>query len=129
MESAMTLIDKLAPLRAHAGKRMTTGLDDATLLRLAKSHPDLEAAITAAAIEHESLHDEFAELFALDEDAQLRAVQSGYVNFYSEDAINPYVALAARGPWIVTINGAVLYDAGGYGMIGFGHTPEAVLEA
>ena len=133
----MNLIEKLAPLRAHAGKRMTHGLDDATLLRLAKSHPDLEAAISAAAVEHESLRDEFADpvsgtgqaLFDLDEDAQLRAVQAGYVNFYAEDAVNPYVALTARGPWLVTINGAVLYDAGGYGMIGFGHTPAAVLEA
>jgi 4-aminobutyrate aminotransferase-like enzyme len=129
MESAMTLIEKLAPLRAHPGKRLTTGLDDAALLRLAKSHPDLEAAITAAAAEHENLRDEFADLFALDEDAQLRAVQGGYINFYAEDAVNPYVALAARGPWVVTLNGAVLYDAGGYGMIGFGHTPEAVMEA
>jgi acetylornithine/succinyldiaminopimelate/putrescine aminotransferase len=125
----MNLIEKLAPLRAHTGKRMTVGLDDATLLRLAKSHPDLEVAISAAAAEHESLRDEFADLFALDEDAQLRAVQGGYVNFYAEDAVNPYVALTARGPWLVTINGAVLYDAGGYGMIGFGHTPAAVLEA
>ncbi|MET0654862.1 MAG: aminotransferase class III-fold pyridoxal phosphate-dependent enzyme [Pseudoxanthomonas sp.] len=125
----MNLIEKLAPLRAHAGKRMTTGLDDATLLRLAKSHPDLEAAIAAAAVEHGNLSDEFADLFAMDEEAQLRAVQGGYINFYAEDAINPYVALAARGPWVVTLNGAVLYDAGGYGMIGFGHTPEAVLEA
>ena len=125
----MTLIEKLAPLRAHAGKRLTTGLDDATLSRLAKSHPDLEAAIEAAAADHAQLQNEFADLFAMDEEAQLRAVQSGYVNFYAEDAINPYVALTARGPWVVTINGAVLYDAGGYGMIGFGHTPEAVMDA
>jgi 4-aminobutyrate aminotransferase-like enzyme len=125
----MSLIEMLAPLRAHAGKRMTQGLDDATLLRLAPSHPDLQAAIEAAAAEHEALRGEFADLFALDEDAQLRAVQAGYVNFYAEDAINPYVALTARGPWVVTINGAVLYDAGGYGMIGFGHTPETVMAA
>jgi 4-aminobutyrate aminotransferase-like enzyme len=125
----MNLIEKLAPLRAHPGKRMTIGLDDATLLRLAKSHPDLQAAIAAAASEHARLQGEFADLFALDEDAQLRAVQGGYVNFYAEDAVNPYVALAARGPWIVTLNGAVLYDTGGYGMLGFGHAPEAVLAA
>src|SRR5690606_19360323 len=42
---------------------------------------------------------------------------------------NPYVALAARGPWIVTLKGAVLYDTGGYGMLGFGHAPEDILEA
>ena len=43
--------------------------------------------------------------------------------------MTPYIALAARGPWVVTLKGAVLYDAGGYGMLGFGHTPPAVLEA
>ena len=37
----------------------------------------------------------------------------------------PYVAIAARGPWVVTLKGAVLHDTGGYGMLGFGHTPEA----
>ena len=125
----MNLIQKLAPLRAHAGKRMTTGLDDDTLSRLAQSHPDLVAAVDAAVAENAQLSGEFADLFAMDEDAQLRAVQAGYVNFYAEDAINPYVALTARGPWIVTLNGAVLYDAGGYGMIGFGHTPDAVMQA
>jgi acetylornithine/succinyldiaminopimelate/putrescine aminotransferase len=41
--------------------------------------------------------------------------------------VNPYVALAARGPWVVTLKGAVLHDSGGYGMLGFGHTPEAIL--
>ena len=56
-------------------------------------------------------------------------MQAGFVNFYAEDAVNPYVALAACGPWVITLNGAVLYDAGGYGMLGFGHTPEAVMQA
>ncbi|WAC63343.1 aminotransferase class III-fold pyridoxal phosphate-dependent enzyme [Pseudoxanthomonas sp. SL93] len=125
----MALTDPLAPLRAHQGERLTHGLDDATIERLAKTHPDLTAVIDAAAAEHARLKDEFAELFDLDEAEQLRAVQSGYVNFYADDAINPYIALAARGPWVVTLKGAVLYDAGGYGMLGFGHTPAAVLDA
>ena len=43
--------------------------------------------------------------------------------------VNPYVALAARGPWVVTLKGAVVHDTGGYGMLGFGHTPKAVLDA
>ena len=120
---------KLAPLRAHAGQRLTQGLDDAAVQRLAAAHPQLEAAIDAAAAEYARLRDEFAELLDLDEAAQLRTVQAGYVNFYPEDAVNPYIALAARGPWVVTLKGAVLYDAGGYGMLGFGHTPAAVLEA
>ena len=125
----MALTDALAPLRAHTGQRLTQGLDDATVERLAKGHPDLAAVIEAAAAEHARLKDEFAELFDLDEAEQLRAVQAGYVNFYADDAVNPYIALAARGPWVVTLNGAVLYDAGGYGMLGFGHTPAAVLDA
>lgn len=125
----MALTDALAPLRAHTGQRLTHGLDDATVERLAKGHPDLAAVIEAAAAEHARLKDEFAELFDLDEAEQLRAVQAGYVNFYADDAVNPYIALAARGPWLVTLNGAVLYDAGGYGMLGFGHTPAAVLDA
>lgn len=125
----MSLTDHLAPLRAHKGQRLTQGLDDAAIERLAKGHPDLVAVIEAAAAEHARLKDEFAELFDLDEAEQLRAVQAGYVNFYADDAINPYIALAGRGPWVVTLNGAVLYDAGGYGMLGFGHTPAAVLDA
>ncbi|UOV02389.1 aminotransferase class III-fold pyridoxal phosphate-dependent enzyme [Pseudoxanthomonas mexicana] len=125
----MALTDALAPLRAHTGQHLTHGLDDATVERLAKGHPDLAAVIEAAAAEHARLKDEFAELFDLDEAEQLRAVQAGYVNFYADDAVNPYIALAARGPWVVTLNGAVLYDAGGYGMLGFGHTPAAVLDA
>jgi len=125
----MSLADQLAPLRAHAGKRLTAGLDDATLERLAPSHPDLAAAVEAAVQAHGALQDEFADLFDLDEEAQVRAVQAGFVNFYADDAVNPYVALAARGPWVVTVNGAVLYDAGGYGMLGFGHTPDSVLAA
>ncbi|MCD9029429.1 aminotransferase class III-fold pyridoxal phosphate-dependent enzyme [Luteimonas sp. BDR2-5] len=125
----MSVIDTLAPLRAHGGQRRTTGLGDAQLTAFAASHPDLGEAIAAAAAEYARACDEFPELLDLDEDAQVRAVQAGYVNFYPGDAVNPYVALAARGPWIVTLKGAVLHDSGGYGMLGFGHTPAKVIEA
>jgi acetylornithine/succinyldiaminopimelate/putrescine aminotransferase len=125
----MNLIAKLSPLRAHAGKRLTAGLDDAAIEKLAASHPDLVAAIDTAANEYARLKDEFAELLDLDEAAQLRAVQAGYVNFYADDAVQPYIGLAAQGAWIVTLKGAVLYDAGGYGMVGFGHNPPSVLAA
>lgn len=125
----MSLIDTLAPLRAHAGTRLTHGLDDADIERLAATHPTLAEAIEAAAGEYDRLKGEFAELLDLDEEAQIRAVQAGFVNFYADDAVQPYVALAARGPWLVTLKGAVLYDAGGYGMLGAGHAPQAVLAA
>lgn len=124
----MRLIDTLAPLRAH-GKARTTGLDDAIVLDFAARDAQLGEAIAAAATEYERIRAEFPELLDLDEDAQAREVQGGFVNFYAADAANPYVALTARGPWIVTLKGAVLYDTGGYGMLGLGHAPQAVLEA
>ena len=124
----MALIDKLLPLRAH-GARRTTGIDDAILLDFGARHPNLVEAIDAAADEYARVRAEFPELLDLDEDAQARTVQAGYVNFYSSDTVNPYVALVARGPWIVTLKGAVLHDSGGYGMLGLGHTPPAVIEA
>ncbi|MEI2456050.1 aminotransferase class III-fold pyridoxal phosphate-dependent enzyme [Lysobacter firmicutimachus] len=123
------LLDQLAPLRAHAGKRRTVGLDDDTLVRFAVTHPELGEAVAAAAAEYALIRDLHADLLDLDEDAQIHAVQAGYVNFYPDDGVNPYVALTARGPWIVTLKGAVLHDSGGYGMLGFGHTPSAVIAA
>ncbi|MGY0503717.1 aminotransferase class III-fold pyridoxal phosphate-dependent enzyme [Luteimonas sp. e5] len=124
----MSLLDTLSPLRAH-GKARTTGLDDATLERFAASHPELGEAIAAAGAEYAAIKRDFPELLELDEAAQAEQVQAGFVNFYSADTVNPYVAIAARGPWIVTLKGAVLHDSGGYGMLGLGHTPKAVLEA
>ena len=125
----MNLIDLLKPLRNHAGAVRTPGLDDATLLRLAEKFPDLTAAARAAAAEYAAIKSEFPELMEADEQAQIDAVQGGFINFYADDAVSPYVALAARGPWIVTLKGRVLHDSGGYGMLGFGHTPANVLEA
>ena len=124
----MSLIDTLAPLRAH-GKARTTGLEDAIVLDFAARDAQLGDAIAAAATEYARIRAEFPELLDLDEDAQAREVQAGFINFYAADAANPYVALTARGPWIVTLKGAVLYDTGGYGMLGLGHSPEAVIAA
>jgi acetylornithine/succinyldiaminopimelate/putrescine aminotransferase len=64
----------------------------------------------------------------MDEQAQIDAMQAGFINFYADDAVSPYVAIAARGPWVITLKGRVLHDSGGYGMLGFGHTPSHVIE-
>lgn len=126
----MSLVEKLKPLRSYGGKARTLGLDDATVERFGASHPELGEAVDAAVGLFATLRGgEFEQLLRADEQAQIDAAQSGYVNFYPDDAVNPYVALAARGPWIVTLKGAVIHDCGGYGMLGFGHTPAAVLEA
>lgn len=125
----MTVLGPLAPLRAHAGQRLTQGLDDASVERLAVAHPDLAGAIAAAASEYARIKDEAGDLLDLDEQDQIDAMQAGFVNFYADDAIVPYIALAACGPWVISLKGAVLYDAGGYGMLGFGHTPADVMAA
>ena len=125
----MSALEKLKTLREAGGPRVTIGLDDATIERLAKSHADLAAAIDRAAAALPALRESFSDILALDEIAQCRAVLADFVNFYQDDAVNPYVAIAAQGPWIVTLKGAVVYDAGGYGMLGAGHAPAAVIEA
>ncbi len=122
-------IAQLAEMRQAGAAARTRGLDDATLLRFAATSPDLVEAVEAAHAAFQTLKQEMPELLALDEAAQIQRIQADYLNFYAEDAVNPYVALAARGPWVVTLKGAVLHDSGGYGMLGFGHTPKAVLEA
>ncbi len=124
-----SLIRKLDEMRRHGGAAKTRGLDDAIIRRFATSHPSLAAAIEDAHAQFEALKSEMPELLAADEATQVEEAQKGFVNFYADDAINPYVALAAGGPWIVTLKGAVLHDSGGYGMLGLGHAPRAVLEA
>ena len=125
----MTLIDKLNELRNYGGAIRTRGLDDATIERFAKDHPDLTAAVDSAHDRFLELRSEMDDLLKLDEEAQMARIQADYVNFYADDAVNPYVALAAQGPWIVTLKGAVIHDNGGYGMLGFGHNPAHISEA
>lgn len=125
----MNVIQQLTELREYGGAVRTRGLDDATIERFAGEHPDLVAAIAGALELHRELRAEFDELLKLDEDEQIRRTQADYVNFYAEDAVNPYVALSAKGPWIVTLKGAVIHDSGGYGMLGFGHNPQRISAA
>ncbi|HNR92460.1 MAG TPA: aminotransferase class III-fold pyridoxal phosphate-dependent enzyme [Dokdonella sp.] len=120
---------KLDEMRNAGGAIRTPGLADAVVATMAASHAELVEAIEAAHAAFLTLRSSQPELVALDEATQIDLVQASYVNFYPDDGVNPYVALAARGPWIVTLKGAVIHDAGGYGMLGFGHAPKAVLEA
>ena len=52
-----------------------------------------------------------------------------FENFYEDHALQPYVPLAALGPWVITTHGALVHDSGGYGMVGLGQNPISVLEA
>ena len=125
----MGVIDQLREMREFGGKPRTVGLDDANIERMAASQPELVQAVGEALARHRELRAEFSDFLKLDESEQLAKAQAGYVNFYPDDAINPYLPAAARGPWIVTLKGAVLHDNGGYGMLGFGHNQPAILDA
>lgn len=125
----MSITELLNEMRQHGGAAQTEGLPDDVLQRFAERDEQLQQAVGRAHSLFQELREEQPELLNLDEKGQVDAIQAGFVNFYADDAINPYVALAGSGPWIVTLKGAVLYDAGGYGMLGFGHCPEAVLDS
>ena len=123
----MSIIDQLKPLRA-AGKARTAGLADDIIKRFAASDQNLRLAVDQAVTSYHQLREEFGELLDGDEAELIELLQSGFVNFYADDVINPYIALAAKGPWLVTVKGAVLHDNGGYGMLGFGHAPQQILD-
>jgi len=127
--TAHTMLEKLNAMRTHGGPVRTHGLDDETVLGFAKNDERLGIAVDDAFTLFQGLLEEMPELLALPESEMTDAVQQGFINFYPEDAVSPYVALAGSGPWIITSRGAVLYECGGYGMLGLGHAPKQVLEA
>ncbi len=125
----MTLMEKLNAMRAHGGAIHTHGLDDADISRFAVSDQRVAEAVDAAYEAFLQLLEDEPELMALPERELVASIQAGFINFYPQDAINPYVALGGAGPWLVTSRGALLYECGGYGMLGFGHAPKALLKA
>lgn len=125
----MHVIEQLRELREFGGKPRTTGLDDASIERMAALDPMLGQAVSEAVSRHRELRADLADFLKLDEAEQIARAQAGYVNFYPDDAINPYLPAAARGPWVVTLKGAVIHDNGGYGMLGFGHNDPSILAA
>ena len=125
----MTIFERLNEMRGHGGPARTRGLTDDQITAFASEDPRVEQAVADAHEAFTQLLADEPELLALDEVGQAAKIQDGYVNFYAADAVNPYVSLAAAGPWLVTMKGAVVYDAGGYGMIGAGHAPPDVLAA
>ncbi len=123
------ILKKLAEMRKFGGKRDTDGLTDADIKKFLPKHPALKLAINEGYANFKTLRKSSGKLLKLPESDLILALQKDYLNFYAEDARNPYVALAARGPWIITSKGAVLHDSGGYGMLGFGHGPDTILKA
>ncbi len=124
----MSIINKLKQLREFGGLPLTHGLSDDIIERFAAIDDNLDQAVDMALEQFTSLQQEHGELLKRDEQELMQLLQADYVNFYADDAVNPYITLAAKGPWIITVKGAVLHDNGGYGMLGFGHAPQAIID-
>lgn len=125
----MEPMKKLQEMRRETGDKQTKGLDDKVIEAFLRTDKRLAEAIEDAYTEFQTLKKEFGTKLQMNERELIDYIQSDFVNFYEADAVNPYVALAAAGPWLITTHGAVLHDSGGYGMIGFGQTPKKILEA
>ena len=126
------MLEHLKEIRrlSNGSSAQTTGLSDEIIRRFCILDNQLVQAIEEASLIFTNLIDEVGlDYLAQDEAILVSSVQSDYINFYSAATINPYVAIAARGPWVITSKGAVLHDNGSYGMLGGGHGPDAVIEA
>ena len=117
--------DSGAAAAATGSGRLTPGLT-AEQLAPFRSCAFLQRALALAEERKAELSAEFPELWSLSESDKIARLQEGFHNFYAPDAVNPYVPLAACGPWIVTSEGAILHDNGGYGMLGLGHSPAEI---
>lgn len=129
LEVPVDRLKKLAQMNSYAADRITNGLSDEDIQAFLEQSEALGQAIDRAYDRHLALRDRWGDLLALSESEQITKLQEDYVNFYAQDAINPYVPLAAQGPWIVTSCGAVVHDSGGYGMLGMGHGASALVDA
>ena len=120
---------KLEDIRRNSGKSDTSGLLDSEISRFISLDSNLVIAIDQAYSYHLELREELGlDTLMQDESSLIKNLQSGFVNFYKPATVNQYIAIAAKGPWIITSHGAVVHDNGGYGMLGSGHGPDSVIE-
>ncbi len=119
----------LQEMRDFGGTALTSGLKDEVILDFLDRDEELALAIDRAYAHFIELKSSHPGFLALDESEQIARAHDGLTNFYAEDAVNPYVAISGAGPWVVTLKGAVVYDCGGYGMLGLGHSPDAIQDA
>ncbi len=120
----------LHEIRDSVGRIDTRGLSDDEITRFLALDESLSLAIEEASTRFRAMAQEYPELYLdSDETHLITTLQNGFVNFYNPATVNPYVALAARGPWIVSSHGAVIHDNGGYGMLGGGHGPDQVIRS
>ena len=125
----MNNLKKLQEIRKSSKDSLISGLSDSIVSELLEQDSSLAGCVEEAFEQHQYVQEKYPDLEKLSEKEKIQTIQEGIVNFYSPDTVNPYIPLAAKGPWIVTSSGAVLHDSGGYGMLGFGHDPSSLKPA
>jgi len=89
-------LDALNEIRSFGPRGRTVGLPDDVIARFAERDPALVRAVEDAMVLHRRFRVELPDILELDEPGQVQAIRDGFVNFYPEPSVNPYVALAAR---------------------------------
>ena len=129
--------EAIQSLRAKTSgtKRLTEGLpldllkpfhNDAHLNRaLADAHKQLDVlmqtygrdfVVRDEAVVSQDMQKGFVNFYGVFSSARARASAASFTPPFSDPgALMPYIPLAARGPWIITLHGAVVHDNGGYG--------------
>ena len=130
MSNAEDGLTALKEIRNNSGNMDTIGLSDEVILKFCKLDSNLLQAISEGLNNHRELRNRLGNEVMLANEVDLVSnLQDDFVNFYAPATVNPYVAMAAKGPWIVTSHGAIVHDNGGYGMLGAGHGPSTVIDA
>lgn len=122
-------MQQLSEIRAAAGPRQTVGLPDAYIGHFLVRDINLNWAIQNAYRTWKGMANEAQSTYKQPEKQLCDSIFTDWCVFYPPETRNPYVPLASKGPWIVTLHGAVLHDSGGYGMMGLGHSPKEVMAA
>ena len=126
-EEGLTALNEI---RNNSGDMDTIGLSNEVIGKFCNLDPNLLLAIYEGLNNHRELRNRLGDDIMQAKEADLVSkLQEDFVNFYAPATVNPYVALAAKGPWIVTSHGAIVHDNGGYGMLGAGHGPSTVIDA
>ena len=121
---------KLKDIRKNSGESDTAGLTNSEIYNFLSLDSSLKEAINQAHDYHLHLRETLGnQILMKTETSLVEYLQKGFVNFYAPATINPYVAISAQGPWIITSHGAVIHDNGGYGMLGSGHGPEEIVSS
>ena len=121
---------KLEDIRKNSGESDTAGLTNSEIYNFLSFDSSLKEAINQAHDYHLHLRETLGnQILMKTETSLVEYLQKGFVNFYAPATINPYVAISAQGPWIITSHGAVIHDNGGYGMLGSGHGPEEIVSS